>query len=394
MNFDFDEIINRRSTNSIKWAVEKNELPLWVADMDFKAPECITDALRKRVDEGVFGYAYPELNWKSSIVGWWKERHAYTLNSSRLMFALGAIPALATAIRAFTNPGDRVLVMSPVYNAFFAVIKNNGRIVEENPLSYKDNHYGIDFDDLERKMSREDVVMLVLSNPHNPTGNIFTKEELNRISEIADKYSVMVISDEIHCDIVDPGLFYTPYVSVSEKAKKNSLTLMSATKAFNIAGIQTSIVYTEDTRVFNTMKRALNNDEDGEVNVFSAVASEAAFTKGGEWLDAMRKYVYENKEYVRKFAKKNISSLRIVNDGATYLLWLDISPYLTPSLPTSKEWVKRLRQDTGLVVSAGTDYGEETGRNFFRLNVACPRLTLTDAMLRLKKFTDKCLLGV
>ena len=392
MSFNFDEVINRRSTNSLKWDVAKNELPLWVADMDFRVAPCITDALKKRVDEGIFGYAYLQDTWKDAVVSWWKTRHNCDLHANRLLFALGAIPALATAIRAFTNPGDRVLLLSPVYNAFFAVIRNNGRIVEESPLVYKNSHYSIDFDDLERRMSMPETVMLVLLNPHNPTGNIFTKEELSKIAAMAQKYSVMVISDEIHCDLVDPGLSYTPYISIGEDSVHNSLSLMSATKAFNVAGIQTSIVYTQDTGVFNAMKRALNNDEDGEVNVFSALVTEAAFSNGAEWLDEVREYIYANKEYVRKFVKKNIPHVRVIHEGASYLLWIDISEYLTPTLPSSEEWVKSLRRSEGLVVSPGTAFGKDTGRNFFRLNVACPRLTLSDAMLRLKKFTDKIIL--
>lgn len=393
MNYNFDEVINRRATNSLKWDVEKHELPLWVADMDFRVAPCITDALKKRVDEGIFGYAYLQDSWKDAVTSWWKTRHNCVLHPNRLLFALGAIPALATAIRAFTNPGDRILLLSPVYNAFFSVIRNNGRIVEESPLVYENEHYSVNFDDLERRMSMPDTVMLVLSNPHNPTGNIFTKDELSKIADLSEKYSVMVVSDEIHCDLVDPGLQYTPYVTIGEKAHQNSLSLMSATKTFNVAGIQTSIVYTEDNRVFNAMKRALNNDEDGEVNVFSALVTEAAFTHGAKWLDELREYVYANKEYVRKFCKKNIPNAHVINEGASYLLWIDISRYLSSVLPTSAEWTRRLRHSEGLIVSPGTDFGKETGRNFFRLNVACPRLTLSDAMLRLKKFTDKLLLG-
>lgn len=383
--YNFDEIIDRRGTNSEKWNIKDNELPLWVADMDFRVAPCITDAIKKRVEHGIFGYTFIEDEWKDAVISWWKRRHNHIINKESLVFTLGGVPAFATILREFTNKGDKVLLSSPAYNAFYNVIRNNGRIVEENLLSFDGKKYSVDFDDLEKKFSDKSVKLFILCNPHNPTGNIWTKNELLKVAELSKKYDVIVISDEIHCDLVDPGLKYTPYTSVSEDARENSITLASATKAFNVAGIQTSIAYTDNKDYLLKLKKAVNNDEIGEANVFSTLVTMSAFNKGEDWICELTEYLYKNKNYVREFAKNNLPKLKVINEGATYLMWIGIEDYLG-SYKNSREFCSALRKQTGLFVSDGMMYGEEAGKYFFRLNVACPLSRIKDAMNRLEKF--------
>lgn len=383
--YNFDEIIERRNTNSVKWHVKDDELPLWVADMDFRVAPEILKAIEQRVDNGIFGYTYIEDKWKDSVINWWKKRHFHTINPDSLVFTLGGVPAFATILREFTDVGDKVLLSSPAYNAFYNVVRNNGRIVVENDLQFKNDKYSLDIKDLENKMSDERAKLFILCNPHNPTGNIWTKEELVQIGNIAKKHAVLVISDEIHCDIVDPGLQYTPYASVSDVARMNSITLSSCTKAFNVAGIQTSIAYADNSEILTRLKKAVNDDEVGEANVFSVLTTVAAFDKSEDWLIELNEYLYKNKIFVREFAKEHLSKLKVINQGATYLMWIGIEDYLG-KYKNSKEFCYELRKKTGLYVSDGMIYGKESGKNFFRLNVACPRSRLEDAMKRLEKF--------
>lgn len=385
MKYNFDEIVERKGTNSIKWDVSEGELPLWVADMDFKAATEITDALKKRLDNGIFGYTYIDSEFKDAVVHHWEKHHNHLINKSSILFSHGAVPSFASILKEFTHPGEGVLLSPPAYNAFYNVIRNNGRNVVENPLVYKNGTYKIDFADLENKMKRSDVSLFVLCNPHNPTGNIWSEKELLKIAKLSKKYSVLVISDEIHCDIVDPGLSYIPYASVSKDARENSITLISATKAFNLAGIQSSILYTDKDVYFERMKRALNNDELSEPNAFAPSATIAAFNEGDEWLSEMCEYVYQNKCIVRDFFKEHLPKVKCINGGATYLLWIDISAYSD----NSESFCKELRKKTGLYVSNGMMYGKEEGKGFFRLNVACPNSVLKDALSRLKSFIDE-----
>lgn len=382
MKYNFDEVIDRSGTSSIKWDVKKNELPLWVADMDFKVASEIIDAFHKRVDNGIYGYTYVNDSFKEAVCFHWKRLHNHTINASSILFSHGAVPSFASILKEFTHPGESVLLSSPAYNAFYNVIRNNGRNVVENSLKYRNGKYSIDFKDLELKMKRDDVSLFILCNPHNPTGNIWTKQELLKISRLAERYNVLVLSDEIHCDIVDPGLSYVPYSSISEKARKNSITLISATKAFNLAGIQASILYTDNDVYFSRMKRALNNDELSEPNAFGPLLSTVALRDCDDWLFEMCEYVYKNKCFVREYFKENLSHLKVVNGGATYLLWIDISAYSVDS----EKFCASLRDKTGLFVSNGMMYGKNDGKCFFRLNVATQHSILEDALKRLNKF--------
>ena len=383
--YNFDEIIERRNTNSLKWHLKEGALPLWVADMDFRVAPEIIKAIKDRVDKGIYGYAYIEDEWKDSIIRWNKRRHNHTINSASLVFTLGGVPAFATILREFTKEGEKVLLLSPSYNAFYNVIRNNRRVVVESSLKLVNGVFTIDFDDFESKIKDEDVKLFILSNPHNPTGNIWSDSDLKRIAELAHKYNTLVISDEIHGDIVDPGLSYNPYAKVSKTARDESITIFSCSKAFNVAGIQTSISYADNPQILKRLKKAVNDDEIGEANVFSTLVTMPAYDKSEDWLLEVNKYIKGNKDFVHSWAKKNLTELKIYNHGATYLMWIDISAYLG-KFKNSREFVRSLYNDTGLYVSDGMMYGEKDGEKYFRLNVASPRSRVEDGLNRLLTF--------
>lgn len=381
MEYDFDTQVDRRRTNSLKWDVGENELPLWVADMDYKtAPEIIA-AIKDRASYGVFGYSTVSEEWYAAIIRWWNKQHHFAMQREWLAFCTGVVPAVSSIVRKLTTVGENVLIQTPVYNIFFNSIRNNGRNVLENALKYKDGVYHVDFEDLERKLSNPQTTMMLLCNPHNPIGKIWDKETLERIGALCQKHHVLVISDEIHCDLTDPGCDYTPFASISEACGDNSITCLSPTKAFNLAGLQTAAVMVPNKALRNKVIRALNTDEIAEPNAFAVQAAVAAFSKGEAWLLALRNYISGNRQYVQTFLKDELPKLQPVPSQATYLLWIDCGSLLGDA----GEFVRMLRENTGLYLSAGDQYGGN-GDRFLRMNIACPKKTLEDAMERLKKF--------
>ncbi len=381
MKYDFDTVIDRRGTDSVKWDILKEgELPMWVADMDFKAAPEIREALQKRMDNGVFGYSIIPDEWAASYVSWWKTRHDFEMDPSWLVFCTGVIPILSSAVRRFTAPNENIVIQTPVYNMFFNSAVNNGRRLLESPLVYKDGQYSMDLEDLESKLSDPQTTMMILCNPHNPVGKIWDRETLARIGELCWKHNVLVLSDEIHCDITDPDISYIPFASVSEHCRGNSITAIAPTKTFNIAGLHTAAAMAVNPSIRHKIWRALNTDEVAEPNAFSIAATVAAFNHGAAWLDELRSYVYENKQTVLKYVKENIPNLHIVPSRATYLLWLDCSAFCTDSVKLAEE----IRRKTGLFLSNGAQYGE-TGKTFLRMNIACPRSLLMDGLDRLKR---------
>ncbi|MBO6127374.1 MAG: pyridoxal phosphate-dependent aminotransferase [Pseudobutyrivibrio sp.] len=378
--YDFDTPVDRRGTDSLKWDVAENELPMWVADMDFKtAPEIIA-AINKRLEHGVFGYADLTDEWYEAYQKWWRERHNFDIDRSWLIFSTGVIPSLSSIVRKLTTPNEKVIIQTPVYNIFFNSIVNNGCRPLESPLVYKDGQYSMDFEDLEKKMSDPQASLMILCNPHNPVGKLWDAETLSRVGELAKKYGVTVVSDEIHCDITKPGKSYIPFASVSETCKNISITCIAPTKAFNIAGMQTSAVVVPNQFLRHKVWRALNTDEVAEPNSFAQVVTQAAFNQGGSWLDEMREYVFTNRKIAEDFVEAEIPQLSIVKGEATYLLWIDISGLHK----SSDEVASFIRKQTGLYITEGIEYGE-AGRYFLRMNVACTRATLMDGLNRLKK---------
>lgn len=379
MTYDFDKLTDRRGTNSLKWDVAENELPMWVADMDFETAPEITEALKKRAAHGIFGYTVVPDAWKEAVSGWWERRHGFKMEQDWLIFCTGVVPAISSAVRKLTTVGENVLVQTPVYNIFFNSIRSNGRNIVENRLRYRDGAYEIDWEDLENKLKDPQTTLMILCNPHNPTGSIWTREELTRIGELCADNHVLVLSDEIHCDLTEPGYEYTPFASVSEICAQNSVTCIAPTKAFNLAGLQTAAVAVPNETVRHKMDRALNTDEVAEPNAFAIDAAIAAFTKGDAWLDELREYLAGNRKLAQDFLEQELPNVRLVPSHATYLLWLDCSHVIGDALELSRF----LRKETGLYLSAGLSYGE-AGRQFLRMNIACPGERLSEGLKRLR----------
>lgn len=375
----FDKETNRRGTGCMKWDITERELPMWVADMDFETAPEITEAIQKRAAQGIFGYTLIGDEWYEAYQNWWKKRHGLEIEREWLIFCTGVVPAISSIVRKMTTVAEKVVVLTPVYNIFFNSILNNGRNVLESPLRYRDGVYEIDFADLEKKLSDPQTSLLILCNPHNPVGKIWKKEMLEQIGELCVKHHVLVLSDEIHCDLTMPGKDYVPFASVSENCRKNSITCIAPTKAFNLAGIQTAAVMIPDETIRHKVNRGLNTDEVAEPNVFAAIAPVAAFEKGGAWLDALRQYLWENRLYAEAFIEKEIPEIRVVKAEATYLMWLDC----TAITEDGSDLCEFIRKDSGLYLCDGNEY--RNGNGFLRVNLATQRFRVEDGMHRLKK---------
>jgi len=378
--YNFDVDINRRGTDSLKWDVAANELPMWVADMDFQAAPEIRAAIAKKLEHGVFGYSDIVDDWYKAYQNWWKTRHGFDIQKEWLVFSTGVIPSISSIVRKLTTPNEKVIIQTPVYNIFFNSIINNGCIPLESPLKYENGEYSMDLEDLEEKMSDPQASLMLLCNPQNPASKIWDRETLAKVGELAAKYGVTVVSDEIHCDITEPGKDYVPFATVSDTCRDISITCIAPTKAFNIAGMQTSAVVIPNKFIRHKVWRALNTDEVAEPNAFAQVVTVAAFNEGGQWLDEMRQYVFDNRKRVEEFVAAEIPEISVVKGDATYLVWIDISKLGK----SSDEVASFIRKETGLYVTEGLEYGE-AGRYFLRMNVACTKSTLEDGLSRLKK---------
>ena len=386
MMYDFDTAVNRRYTDSIKWDVPEQELPMWVADMDFRTAPEIQSALQDRLSHGIFGYSLVPDEWYAAIQNWWETRHGFHMEKDWLIFCTGVVPALSSIVRKLTTVGENILIQTPVYNIFFNSIRNNGRNVLECPLLLNEEGYFVDFADLESKLSLPQTTMMILCNPQNPGGKIWPKDTLAEIGRLAAKYHVLVVSDEIHCDITNPGREYIPFASVNEECKKNSITCISPTKAFNLAGIQTAAVCVPDAVLRHKVWRGLNTDEVAEPNAFAIPAAIASFTKGGSWLDELRSYLFNNKLSAAAYLKEHLPEITLIPSEATYLLWLDCRS-ICQDTDILQEY---LRKTTGLYVSQGSQYGQN-GKGFLRMNIACPHTMLLDGLDRLSHGVRKFL---
>ena len=378
--YDFDKVTDRSGTYSLKWDIQKGELPMWVADMDLPTAPEITEEIVKRAQHGVFGYTVIPDEWYDAYADWWQTRHNFNINKQRLIFSTGIVPIISSCVRKLTTAAENVVILTPVYNIFFNCIVNNGRNVLQCPLRYENGSYSIDFAALEKCLADTQTTLMIFCNPQNPTGRIWSREELAKVGELAHKHGVTVIADEIHCDITDPDCDYVPYASVSEICEQNCVVCLSPTKAFNIAGLQTAAAYVPNEHLYNKVKRALNTDEVAEPNAFAVQAAVAAFSKGGRWLDELRGYIFQNKQLVSKFLEKELRQTKLVQSQATYLLWLDISKISDNSATFADE----VRRRTGLYLSNGAQYGKG-GESFLRMNIACPRAFVQDGLERLKR---------
>lgn len=379
MKYDFDSPVNRLNSNSLKWDVTEKELPMWVADMDFAAAPEIKADIIKRAEHGVFGYSIIPEEWHNAYINWWQQRHNFTIEKDWLLFCSGIVPAISSVVRKLTTPNENVLIQTPVYNIFFNSIINNGARVLENQLVYENKEYSINFADLEQKLAEPQTTLMILCNPHNPIGKLWNKETLAEIGRLCKKHHVVVLVDEIHCDLTDPDCEYTPFASISDDCRDNSITCISPTKAFNLAGLQTAAVMIPNPVLHHKVWRAINTDEIAEPNVFAVVGAISAFNKGENWLDELRQYIFKNKQIVADFVATNINSVKLVPSKATYLLWLDCSDLTF----NTEELAEIIRRETGLWLTAGEEYGEN-GSAFLRMNIACPQSRLEDGLKRLQ----------
>lgn len=382
MKCNFDEIIPRRGTNSYKWdtAKEENVLPMWVADMDFRTAPVIVEALRRRVEHGIFGYACVSDTYYEAVINWFDRRHAWQIEKEWIIYTTGVVPALSAIIKALTSPQDKVLVQTPVYNCFFSSIRNNGCEVVTNPLIYREGTYQIDFDDLEKKAVDPSVKLLLLCNPHNPVGRVWTKQELNRIGEICLRNDVWVIADEIHCELVYPGYKYIPFASISPEFLMRSVTCLSPSKAFNLAGLQIANIVCADADLRIKIDKAININEVCDVNPFGIEALIAAYNEGKEWLEELKHYLWENYNYLKAYFSENLPQFPVTMLEGTYLVWVDCSVLKRSSI----EIVHTLLDKEKLQVNNGSLYGKD-GEGFIRINIACPRQVLIDGLNRLKR---------
>lgn len=376
---DFSKLTERRGSNSLKWDVTDGELPMWVADMDFQAASCITDAINKKARSGVYGYTIVPDEYYSAVCSWWSERHDFPIKKEWLAYSSGVMPAVASIIREMTDDGDNVLLQPPVYNMFYSTITNNNRRVVTNDLIYDGMEYRIDFEDLEQRLADERTKLMILCNPHNPIGKIWDNATIGRIGELCHKYNVIVLSDEIHGDLTYPEHSYTPFASISEICAQISVTCAAPTKTFNLAGLQAAYIIAPNELLRSKTIRGLCACGADEPNVFAVEATIAAYTTGSEWLDGLREYLYGNKRVVSGFIKSEIPLIKLAPGEATYLLWLDCGAMTS----NSSALCRFLRSETGLFLSDGTIYGGN-GNCFLRMNIACPRARVEDGLKRLK----------
>lgn len=379
--FDFHTVINRRGTNSYKWDIVKEEdvIPLWVADMDFKAAPAILEALKKRVEHGVFGYTLVPDSYYEAIINWFARRHNWQIDRSWIIYTTGVVPAVSCAIKALTLPGEKVLIQTPDYNCFFSSIKNNGCEVAENELVRRGDSYEVDFEDFERQCADEKTTVFLLCNPHNPAGRVWTKEELERMNDICLTHGVRVISDEIHCELVMPGHRFTPFAAISDACRDNSVVLNSPTKAFNIAGLQIANIICADPAMRRRIDRAVNINEVCDVNPFGVAALQAAYNESEEWLDSLNHYIWGNYLALKEFIAKELPRLEVARLEGTYLAWVDIKA----TGLTSDEAYEKLMKEGRVYVNSGTMYGRRAGEGYLRINLACPRATLLEGLKRM-----------
>ena len=379
--YDFDRITDRRDTYSYKWDVSEGELPMWVADMDFETAPPIAEAIARRAEHGIFGYSMIPDGYYTALSDFYARRHGFKIPTDWIVYANGVVAAIGSIIRKLTTPAENVLIQAPVYNIFYNSILNNGRNVLSSDLVYDGKGgYSVDYADLEEKLSRPQTSLMLLCNPHNPVGRLWEREELLKIGELCKKHGVIILSDEIHCDIVAPGKSYVPVSSIPELADV-AVSCISASKSFNIAGLQSAAVIVKDPHLRHKVWRGINTDEVGEPNAFAMTANIAAFTECDRWLDELVEYLFENRRLAESYIAENIPCITAVKGDATYLLWLDVSRITNDSVELC-EW---LRRETGLYLSEGAEYGD-CGRCFVRMNLATQRERVRDGLERLRRF--------
>ena len=383
MEYDFSRPTDRRGTDSYKWdsAPEADIIPLWVADMDFETFPGITEALQRRVAHGIFGYTRVPEAYYEAVCHWFGKRHGWHINREDIIYTSGVVPAVSAVIKALTLPGDQVIVQGPVYNCFFSSIRNNGCEMVSNSLIYnkEELRYEIDFDDLERKLAHERARLMLLCNPHNPGGRVWTRDELTRVAELCRKYGVRVVSDEIHCELTLYDNEYVPFGSLPDELSRGSITCCSPSKAFNTAGLQIANIVCRDAEVRNRIDRAININEVCDVNPFGVIALQAAYSdEGYEWLTQLRKYISANYDLLLERFARELPKCKVMRMEGTYLAWIDCSELHI----SSDEIEEMLMHENKVWVNAGSMYGAE-GAAFIRVNMACTSELLNEGITRI-----------
>jgi cystathionine beta-lyase len=383
MEYDFSRPTERRGTDSYKWdsAPEADIIPLWVADMDFETFPGITEALQRRVAHGIFGYTRVPEAYYEAVCRWFGKHHGWHINREHIIYTSGVVPAVSAVIKALTLPGDQVIVQGPVYNCFFSSIRNNGCETVSNSLIYnkEELRYEIDFDDLERKLAHERARLMLLCNPHNPGGRVWTRDELTRVAELCHKYGVRVVSDEIHCELTLYDNEYVPFGSLPDELSHGSITCCSPSKAFNTAGLQIANIVCRDAEVRNRIDRAININEVCDVNPFGVIALQAAYSdEGYEWLTQLRAYISSNYDLLRERFARELPKCKVIRMEGTYLAWIDCSELHI----SSDEIEEMLMHENKVWVNAGSMYGTE-GAAFIRINMACTSELLNEGITRI-----------
>src|SRR5690625_14035 len=385
----FYEIHQRKNTRSLKWDMlqavfqSTDVLPMWVADMDFKAPDKVNNAIINRAKHGIWGYTMVDQNVKKAIVNWLHHRHTWQIEHGWLSFSPGVVTSLHLAVEAFTEPNDKILIQTPVYTPFYEVIEKHQRTVVKNPLVLKDNYYQIDFNDFEKKL-KEGVKAFILCSPHNPVGRVWTKKELLKIAELCLKYDVLILSDEIHSDLVFPNYTHTPIASLAEDISRQTVTFMSPSKTFNMAGLQASYIITEDRLKRTHLNKHLQKYGLGLLNTLGNVGLEAAYNHGKSWLKELIKVLVENRNYVTKMFEEQTNTLKVIRSEGTYLMWIDCSKLQLDC----KSLRNFMIEEAKVGLNQGIDYGVE-GEQFVRINIACPPSTIQEGVKRIIDAVNK-----
>ena len=396
MKYDFDESVERRGTGCVKWDAlppcpvehslqpenHNDIIPLWVADMDFAVAPAIQEAIRERAAHPVFGYAHVQDDYYDAVIDWFRRRHHWTISRESILYTTGVVPAMSVVIKALARPGERVLFLSPDYNCFFSSIRNNGCLLGETPLVWNETvgRFEVDWTDFEAQCADSKTTLFLLCNPHNPTGRVWTRDELQRMADICHRHRVQVVSDEIHCELVMPGHVFTPMALIDADA----VVMNSPSKSFNIAGLTMANIICSDPDKRALIDRAININEVCDVNVFGPVAVKAAYNGGEEWLDALNCYLFDNYKTLYRYFDQHLPSLRVMPLEGTYLVWVDCR-----GLSTDVDTLcNRLLSEGGVWVNPGTMYGSETGKGFIRINIACPRTQLMEGLRRIRKVIE------
>lgn len=387
MKYDFDTIVDRYNTGSVKYdTVERSGMPadvmpMWVADMDFRAPDEIVSRMRQLCDFGVYGYTMVTDSYFDAVRNWFSSRFDWEVERKWLVTTPGVVFALSAAVKAFTEPGEGVLIQRPVYYPFTEVVENNGRVVVNSSLRYDKGSYAIDYEDLEAKLARDDVKLMLICSPHNPVGRVWTRDELSKVCRLCLKYNVKMVSDEIHADFVFANREHVPLASLSEQVRENCVVCTAPSKSFNLAGLQISNIFIPDRDMRHAFRRELEKTGLFGVNMVGLCACQAAYESGGEWLDQLKEYLEGNIQFLKSFVNEHMPRIKVVDTEGTYLVWMDLQEL---NLVDQKDFIvnkARLWLDTGSM------FGDE-GRGFERINVACPRTVLEEALNRLKRAYD------